>query len=102
LSGGEVRHSGKMAISAKERAGRNLPLSTKGGENENVDIGYHESLSSQAKSGRIYVLLQKIMAAGIIAKEEQPDHYGNSEKGPVLQNLREIDRALVNLPRCGI
>ena len=26
-----VRHPGKMAISAKERASRNLPLSTKGG-----------------------------------------------------------------------
>jgi hypothetical protein len=29
------RHSGKMAITVKKGAGRNLPLSTKGGQNEN-------------------------------------------------------------------
>ena len=34
--------------------------------------------------------------------EDVRDRYSNSEKGPVLQNLREIQRALVNLPRCDI
>ena len=34
------------------------------------------------------------MAAGIIAKEEQPDHYGNRhEKRTLMQNLLGIHRA---------
>jgi hypothetical protein len=62
--------------------------------NENVYTAYHESLSSQAKSSRTYALPHKIMGAGIIAKEEQPDHYGNKhEKRMLLQNVLEIHRA---------
>jgi len=83
-----------MAISAKERAGRNLPLSTKGGQNENVYAGYHESSSSQAKSGRIYDLLHKIMAAEIMANEKQSQRHKIGRSGVVSKYVGKTEKRL--------
>jgi hypothetical protein len=59
-----------------------------------VFIQYHETLTSQPKSSRTYALLHKNIVEGIIANEEQPDHYGDRhEEWMPVQNVLEIHRA---------
>jgi hypothetical protein len=60
----------------------------------NLYIEYHETLSSQAKSDRIYGSLHKTMAAGSRADAEQPDYYGNRHANRTLvENMPEIHSA---------
>jgi hypothetical protein len=60
----------------------------------NLYIEYHETLSSQAKSDRIYGSLHKTMAAGIVVDEDQPDRQGNrhAKRAPV-ENVPKIQKA---------
>ena len=70
----EISPFGKNGNQCK-RNGRPKPaLIHKRRLHENVHIGYHESLCSQAKSSRTYDLFQKTMSARSKANEEQPDH----------------------------
>jgi len=43
-----------------------------------------------------------LMGKRLMGKNARDQHGGRHEKWMLVQNLREIQRALVNLPRCGI
>jgi hypothetical protein len=88
-----IRHSGKVAISAKKRAGRNLPSSKKEVKKRNPQPTYHEILFSQAKN-RPYALLHKTMAAGLTANEEQLDLHKIDRSGVVSKYVGETEKNL--------
>jgi hypothetical protein len=86
--------SRKTGNQCKKRKGRPKPaLIHKRRVNEKVYVEYHESLSSQAKSSRTY-LLHKTMGARIIAKEEQPDCHKIDRSGVVSKYVGETEKNL--------